>query len=40
MKMPLDLIAGLSDDDETDSRNEHCFVAKVRDELQKTHEIA
>lgn len=40
MKMPLNLIAGLSDDDETDSRNEHYFVAKVRDELQKVHESA
>ncbi|VDH95024.1 Hypothetical predicted protein [Mytilus galloprovincialis] len=42
MKMPLDLIAGSpsDDDEETHFKNEHSFVAKIREELEKAHEIA
>ncbi|VDI34161.1 Hypothetical predicted protein [Mytilus galloprovincialis] len=40
--MPLDLIAGSpsDDDEETYFKNEHSFLAKIREELEKAHEIA
>ena len=47
MRMPLDIVAGSlnkldrdEDDDEIDYRNEHFYVAKIRQELETTHEIA
>ncbi|CAC5412104.1 unnamed protein product [Mytilus coruscus] len=42
IKMPLDVIAGspLDIEVETNCKTEHSFVAKIREELEKAHEIA
>ena len=44
MRMPLDIMSAIppSDDngDQSHDKNEHYYVAKIRDELEKVHEIA